>query len=117
LRSLLNDPDSNTARVLSALKDRIRLRSQQPAFHPNGTQFTLQIDDRIFGVWRQSIDRDQSIFALHNVSDQEVALDPVALNLIDGDTWTDLISGERIQTTGFPIDFAPYQCRWITNRA
>ncbi|MGV6847857.1 MAG: sugar phosphorylase [Marinibacterium sp.] len=117
LRGLLSDPDSNTARVLAALKERIRLRSAQPAFHPNGTQFTLQIDDRIFGVWRQSIDRDQSIFALHNVSDEEVTLEPGVLNLIDGDVWTDLISGERMPTTDFPIEFAPYQCRWISNRA
>ncbi|MEM8731773.1 MAG: sugar phosphorylase [Pseudomonadota bacterium] len=116
LQGLLDDPDSATAQVLRALSNRIRLRGQQPAFHPNATQFTLQIDDRIFGVWRQSLDRDQSIFALHNVSDEEVALDPVSLNLIDGDVWTDLISGEAIAASNFPIEFAPYQCRWITNR-
>ena len=116
LRALLKDPESHTSQVLNALKERIRLRGQQPAFHPNATQFTLQIDDRIFGVWRQSLDRDQSIFALHNVSDEEVELDPVVLNLIDGDTWTDLISGETIAAWDFPIEFAPYQCRWISNR-
>ena len=116
LRALLKDPESHTSQVLNALKERIRLRGQQPAFHPNATQFTLQIDDRIFGVWRQSLDRDQSIFALHNVSDEEVELDPVVLNLIDGDTWTDLISGETIAAGDFPIEFAPYQCRWISNR-
>ena len=115
LRALLADPSSHTSQVLSALKDRIRLRGRQPGFHPNATQFTLQLDDRIFGVWRQALDRDQSIFALHNVSDEEVELDPVVLNLIEGDTWTDLISGETI-APGYPIDFAPYQCRWITNR-
>ncbi|OWU68726.1 alpha-amylase family glycosyl hydrolase [Marinibacterium profundimaris] len=117
LQALLDDPQSHTSQVLEALKARIRLRGRQPAFHPNGTQFTLQIDDRIFGVWRQSIDRDQSIFALHNVSDEEVELNPVALNLIEGDTWTDLITGETIAHADYPIEFAPYQCRWITNRA
>lgn len=116
LRELLADPDSITARVLNALKARIRLRGKQPAFHPNATQFTLQGDPRIFGVWRQSLDRDQSIFALHNVSDQLVAVDPVTLNMIDGDTWTDLLSGERVAAIDDMIRFAPYQCRWISNR-
>lgn len=116
LRGLLAAPESTTSRVLSALKDRIRLRGKQPAFHPNATQFTLQIDDRIFGVWRQGLDRDQSIFALHNVSDETVELDTALLNLIDGDVWTDLISGETISSEQGPITFAPYQCRWISNR-
>ncbi|WP_146348204.1 sugar phosphorylase [Falsiphaeobacter marinintestinus] len=116
LRARLADPESNTSKVLGALKARLQLRSKQPAFHPNATQFTLQVDHRIFGVWRQSLDRDQSIFALHNVSDQEIEIDPVALNMIDGDTWTDLLSGERVNPIDTPIRFSPYQCRWITNR-
>ncbi len=116
LRSLLADPDSATNQVLHALRARIQLRAKQPAFHPNATQFTLHGDDRIFGIWRQSLDRDQSIFALHNVSADAVEIDPVTLNMIDGDTWTDLISGQRIDPVDAPITFAPYQCRWISNR-
>lgn len=116
LRARLADPASDQARVLGALKDRLRLRGRQPAFHPNATQFTLQVDHRLFGLWRQSLDRDQSIFALHNVSDQELEIDPVALNLIEGDRWRDLLSGEEIAPIETPIRFAPYQCRWISNR-
>ncbi len=116
LRARLADPDSTTSRVLNALKARLRLRGRQPAFHPNATQFTLQVGDEIFGVWRQSLDRDQSIFALHNVSDRTVEVDPMSLNMIDGDAWTDLLSGDRIAVTDAPIRFAPYQSRWISNR-
>ncbi|QBF30586.1 sugar phosphorylase [Thalassococcus sp. S3] len=116
LKEALADPESNTARVLSMLKTRIALRAGQPAFHPNGTQFTLQLDDRLFGVWRQALDRDQSIFAIHNVSKEEIAIDPVSINLIDGDIWVDLISGDVIEPADEPLRFAPYQCRWISNR-
>jgi len=116
LRARLADPDSATSRVLNALKARLRLRGRQPAFHPNATQFTLQVGDEIFGVWRQSLDRDQSIFALHNVSDRTVEVDPMSLNMIDGDAWTDLLSGDKIAASDTPIRFAPYQCRWISNR-
>jgi sucrose phosphorylase len=116
LQAGLDDPGSDTGRVMSALKARLALRGRQPAFHPNATQFTLHLDRRLFGVWRQSLDRDQSIFAVHNVSAETVMLDPETLNLIGGAEWTDLLSGERIAGTG-DIAFAPYQCRWISNRA
>ena len=70
----------------------------------------------LFGVWRQSLDRDQSIFALHNVSDEELRVSPTAVNLIEGETWLDLLTGEEIDANGEDIVFAAYQCRWITNR-
>ncbi|SEQ69729.1 sucrose phosphorylase [Thalassovita taeanensis] len=116
LLGLLEDPASMQSRVLSALSARLRVRGHQPAFHPNATQFTLSLDDRLFGLWRQSLDRDQSIFALHNVSDEMVLVPPSAINLIDDDDWVDILSGEPISAVGPEIPFAPYQCRWITNR-
>jgi sucrose phosphorylase len=102
--------------VLDELKRRLVIRGHQPAFHPNATQFTLQLDDRIFGIWRQSLDRDQSVFALHNVSNEAIEIDPVSINLIDADDWTDLLSGEPIAAVSEPVTLAPYQCRWISNR-
>ena len=69
---------------MTALTERLKLRGKQVAFHPNATQFTVNTgDDRVFGVWRQSLDRVQSVFALHNVSDEAVTLSLSALNLID----------------------------------
>ncbi len=115
LRARLADPGSDQAQVLSALSERLRLRSRQPAFHPNATQFTLPLDSRIFGLWRQALDRSQSVFALHNVSNETVALPTDALNLIADVSWMDLLSGERIEPEQDSITMAPYQCRWITN--
>jgi sucrose phosphorylase len=113
----LGDPSSPQAQVLRQMKRRIAIRCQQPAFHPNATQFTLHLDHRLFGLWRQSLDRDQSLFALHNVSAEEVYVSPLSINLIGGEDWVDLLSGETISPTGTEIPFQPYQCRWITNRA
>ena len=92
------------------------MRRRQRAFHPNATQFTLRLDHRIFGLWRQSLDRDQSIFALHNVSSDTVMVDPYAINLIEGENWVDLLTGAGVEASAGEISFAPYQCRWITNR-
>lgn len=128
LRALLDDGDNEHARILARLSERIRIRRAQPAFHPNATQFTMQFGPRLFGFWRQSLDRDQSIFAIHNVSAEEVAIPVSAINLIGGEHWVDLLSGEQVRAhgtdilagdrarSGGDIRFAPYQCRWISNR-
>jgi len=117
LRARLADPGSAQARALGAIRARLAIRRRQPAFHPNATQFTMQLGERLFGFWRQSIDRDQSVFALHNVGDTPVSVPAVSINLIGNETWLDLLSGQRIDPAHGDIDFAPYQCRWITNRA
>ncbi|WP_095587468.1 sugar phosphorylase [Actibacterium ureilyticum] len=116
LRAQLADPASNQARVLGALSERLRIRARQPAFHPNATQFTLALDERVFGVWRQSLDRCQSIFALHNVSGDPVDVPCDALNLIADENWADLLSGEGIENRHETIRLLPYQSRWITNQ-
>jgi sucrose phosphorylase len=117
LNARLEDPSSPQARVLAALSDRLRIRADQPAFHPNATQFTMPSNDSVFGVWRQSLDRHQSIFALHNVSNTVQKVSHISMNLIDDDEWIDLLTGEKIDMMQEAISLAPYQCRWITNRA
>lgn len=112
----LEDPSTDQHQVMKALSERFKIRARQPAFHPNATQFTLRLDERLFGVWRQSLDRNQSIFAIHNVSDETVLVSPSEINLIMDDAWTDLLSGDQVILTGPEIPFSPYQCRWITNR-
>ena len=94
----------------------IGIRIRQSAFHPNATQFTLQLDDHLFGFWRQSADRAQSIFAIHNVSDEPVSIPTHSLNLTGGDRWSDLLSGDPVEAFSGVVEFAPYQCRWVSNR-
>ncbi|MBY6046242.1 sugar phosphorylase [Vannielia litorea] len=116
LRAALDDPETVHAQVLTRLKRRIAIRTRQPAFHPNATQFTLQLGDGIFGVWRQSLDRSQSIFALHNLTDETITLPVMSINLIGGEDWVDLLADEAVDASQGEIELAPYQCRWITNR-
>lgn len=115
LRALLDDPESLNAHVLAALKDRIAIRTAQKAFHPNATQFTMQLGDAFFGIWRQSPARDQSIFAINNLTSQDAEIPHISINLIEGEDWYDLLSGEKIDLSVPNIRFAPYQSRWISN--
>lgn len=117
LRDALADEGSRHAQVFAEMKRMLAIRIRQPAFHPNATQFTLHLGEKLFGFWRQSMDRSQSIFAVNNMTDEEVIIPAMSLNLIGGANWQDLLSGETIRAQGGDIVFAPYQCRWITNRS
>lgn len=115
LRDALDNGKTIHARALAAIKERIAIRTAQKAFHPNATQFTMQFGDALFGFWRQSLDRDQSVFAIHNVTNKTVEVPVMSINLIGGACWHDLLSGEAVAPDHGSISFAPYQCRWITN--
>lgn len=112
----LNDLKSQHARSLSDINHLIKLRISQPAFHPNATQFTLQLGQQLFGFWRQSIDRSQSIFCISNISDTQQTLPLASVNLISSDFWHDLISGETIDNICQLLTLKPYQTLWLSNR-
>jgi sucrose phosphorylase len=116
LEARLANADSRESQVFSGLKQLLEIRRQQSAFHPNATQFTLHLGSKLFGFWRQSIDRQQSIFCVSNISDSVQSLNLSDINLIDNENWTDLISelscNQRMQS----IEMQPYQTLWITNR-
>jgi sucrose phosphorylase len=116
LTSKLDNPESLHAKVLQGLNALIAIRKQQPAFHPNATQFTLHLPETLFGFWRQSLMRDQSIFVINNVTNKSQILNLAQLNLIDMDEWKELISGERITDLYGEIELRPYQTVWITNK-
>ena len=97
------------------MRELILIRKSQPAFHPNATQFTLNIDKSIFSVWRQSRDRKQSIFAITNVTSSKFILNTNMINLIDDEKWFDLLNPETNFQDNEKIELKPYQTIWITN--
>lgn len=115
LEEALADKNLHHARVLSTLKSLLNTRIKQPAFHPNATQFTLHLGLQLFGFWRQSQDRKQSIFCVSNISDQPIALPLSELNLIITESWFELISQSEITELMQEIILTPYQTVWISN--
>ncbi len=116
LLSKLNDKDSRHRQAFDALTELLRIRRQQPAFHPNATQFTLHLGEQLLGFWRQSIDRKQSIFCISNISLAGQRLPLTSINLIDTEHWYDLVSGQRFEDDSEVLWLEPYQTLWITNR-
>ncbi|WP_341936304.1 alpha-amylase family glycosyl hydrolase [Marinimicrobium sp. C2-29] len=115
LEELLQDPNTPQHRIFHELKRLIQIRCEQPAFHPNATQFTLHVQPEVFGFWRQSMQRTQSIFCLNNLSDTPQSISLSNINLISTDSWRDLISGESIDDLHGTLTLTPYQCVWLTN--
>lgn len=116
LEAALSNSDLHHAKVLSSLKSLLNIRIQQPAFHPNATQFTLHLGLQLFGFWRQSQNRKQNIFCVSNISEKPVALPLSELNLIVTEAWTELISGEKITELTQELILSPYQTVWISNK-
>jgi len=116
LKAQLNNPNSQHHLVSQQLKTLIALRKEQSAFHPNATQFTLHLGNQIFGFWRQSMDRKQSIFCINNISKEPQDIRVSELNLIVTDDWVDLISGIVFDDTGPVYTMQPYQTLWIANK-
>lgn len=116
LEEILSDPDRPHTKVLRRLKQLIKIRKRQTAFHPNATQFTLHLGDALFAFWRQSMDRKQNIFCLHNISKEPQEIPLSNINLVATEEWIDLISGEDLDKTNSSLHLEPYQCVWLANK-
>ena len=108
--------ENHHSRAYKKLIDLIKIRKEQPAFHPNATQFTLNLGSSILALWRQSLDRKQSIFAINNISNQKIFIQLSDLNLIETDSWIDLIEKKPLNSTHEKITLEPYQSMWISNK-
>lgn len=115
LKTELSDELSMHHRILKELSALIGVRRQQPAFHPNATQFTMHFDEAVFAFWRQSQDRRQSIFCLYNISTQDQQISMQDVNLFALDDWFDLISGHHFVDEREILNLKPYEFVWITN--
>ena len=115
LKEKLSEHNNHHKIVLSSLKHLLDIRIKQKAFHPNATQFTLHLRDQLFGFWRQSQDRKQSIFCISNISKNTLELSLSELNLIVTENWYELISGESIAPSQETISLQAYQTLWISN--
>ncbi len=115
LNELLSNPVSPHYRILTELKRLLKIRKQQPAFHPNATQFTLHLGENVFAFWRESIDREQSIFSISNIHYEKLSISLKDINLITTDQWRDLLTGWKLDDTSFSLELEPYQSIWLSN--
>ncbi len=116
LEEALENIESHHCRVFSEMKRLLAIRRHQPAFHPNATQFTLHLGEKIFAYWRQSHNREQSIFCINNITDEELTVSLSDINLIVLDEWFDLLSNSQYNDLQGTLNLQPYQCIWLSNK-
>ena len=116
LVKIFKNKSNINSKILHSLNRLMVLRKKQIAFHPNATQFTLQLGDIFFGIWRQSIDRSQSIFCISNLTNVKLKISLLDINLISTNNWFDILSNKKIKNIGDELLFKPYQTFWITNK-
>lgn len=116
IKNKLHDGKSINNQVYSSIINLIKIRKKQPAFHPNAIQFTFNLGKNFFGIWRQSLDKKQSIFSVTNVTNIFQYLDLTEMNLIESEKWWELINNTEIDNIKSTIALKAYQTVWITNR-
>ncbi|SDM79361.1 alpha-amylase family glycosyl hydrolase [Sediminibacillus halophilus] len=112
LEQELADSTSIRSQVLEKLKQLIKIRTAERAFHPNSPQKVLKLNKHIFSIVRTNKDNpEEKIFVLVNVSGeaQSLSLD------IDKQTAHDLISGKTYPSSSdkLPVSLQPYQVVWL----
>lgn len=111
----LDQPESTSAQIFKRLSTLLRLRRQQPAFHPNAPQSTLDLADTLFGIRRSSKDGRQTLFAIHNLTNAQQVLDLEELGFDPAERWHELLSGRDLSGTE-SLSLESYGIAWISNR-
>ena len=112
----LTDEDSLRQHVFSRYAQYLRIRSASSVFHPHGAQRVLDCGESIFALLRLSLDENQGVLCLHNISDQSQR---VMFNLKDvfsssSDRLVDLITNQRMDDPlNGRLTLQPYQTLWL----
>lgn len=113
LMDQLSDPDTNTARIFSRMKEIITARKKHPAFHPFGGQKVYDLGHDVFCIERWDPDQVEHVLVLANVTNRSVTVEqsdhlPIDLARPSGDILT-----ERQVAGGGTIQLDPYEVIWI----
>jgi sucrose phosphorylase len=110
------DPASLRSLVFAAYRRLLNARQADRAFHPNGKQQVLQLNDRVFALHRTSLDSNSQVLCLHNVSDQQqkLRIPRAALDLPPGE-WRELRTGTsfRADQEYTTLTLLPYAVWWL----
>lgn len=113
---LLSNPQSLTHQIFSKYKKIVEIRISEKAFHPNAKQEIINFSKPIFSVKRTSVDEEEIILAIFNVSNQNQMI--FIKNEIFGNNQIyelqNLLTFEKfIMDTTLKLNVAPYEIVWL----
>ncbi len=116
LEKALLDENTTARKVSFGLSRLIHKRICEKAFHPQGPQKVLFLNDGIFSVLRTSPDGEERIIALTNVTgeNQSVVIDIGALGC-SVSTWKDIAGKREFRENcdTISLKLRPYQVCWL----
>jgi glucosylglycerate phosphorylase len=116
LKAELADPESLRHEVFNRFLDRIRRRTSEPAFHPNGAQRILAGNRAVLAFERTSIDQTRTVLCLHNLSGRPQRYAAAAADgLTLSGALRDIVSGRPAGTAdgGVDVSLEPYGVAWL----
>ncbi len=112
----LKDPNSLRHAVFNGYAHLLKHRTQEKAFHPNGEQKIINLNNAVFAILRTSTDGKENILALHNVSQEAVriSINPEQLGFNQKWILKDILSENSYQADGeFLYTLPGYGISWL----
>lgn len=114
LLDLLNNPTAAHAIVFHELKRQLQIRRKHSSFHPSALQETISLGDNLFAFWRISLDHQQRILCINNISPEIQQLTLPEHPIAEGSgVWRDLIERTALGKGTRTLKLYPYQCAWL----
>lgn len=117
LEKELNDKNILRNKIFSKYVELIKIRKTEKAFHPNAKQKVIFANESVFSFVRTSLDNEEAIIVLNNVSnkEQKVKIELKECGLEKVNVLRDLISDENVNVDNgiIEITLKPYQFMWL----
>ena len=107
----LDNKNSKQSIFYKKISNLLRVRRKHKAFHPNASRQNLNLGSNFFSFKRVSIDKDQTIICITNLSSK---IQKTPLNKIYHG-WNNLI-GPKIKTRNKLLILKPFETIWLSNR-
>jgi sucrose phosphorylase len=110
LSHVLADKGSLQFEIFNRYRSLVCIRTQQGAFHPNGDQVVLDIDNQhVLGFSRTNPDKTESIVVLYNFSCMKQT---IRIKNNSKHSGTDLMTKKQVILSR-PVTLAPLMFRWV----
>lgn len=114
LETLLGASNTPTHEVFHGLRRLVRIRCNEPCFHPKNPQQVVDAGRSVFALLRTDRRSGRRLLALHNVTS---GVQPITLRdepeLSDKVRWFDLVEGKAVENI-LPMNrLQPYQVMWL----
>ncbi|WP_427340316.1 alpha-amylase family glycosyl hydrolase [Caloranaerobacter sp. DY30410] len=117
LEKELNDKNTLRNKIFNKYVELIKIRKAEKAFHPNAKQKVIFANESVFSFVRTSLDNEEAIIVLNNVSnkEQKVKIELKEYGLEKVNVLRDLISNENVNVVNgiIEITLKPYQFMWL----